>query len=760
MNLKKIIGVLLILVVCFIFGCGIDPSPKDEPTIDVVKTIDVTKWIENNFGGITIDKNITFPDKYLDTEVTLTWTSKDTNIIKDNGEVVFPKVDTDVELECSINNNNEITKYSIVVTVIGKKDELDLTKEWLDNLFKNMDESNLTLPTVSNVNEATITWESSNPDVIANDGKITKQELNVIVELKATIKYNEKTLECTYSVKVTGLSTKSNMEVVIDWVNSFNGKVVEKDIELPLTHPTISCTLTWMSFSDLVTDDGKFTSPILDTPIEFLCQINCDNKKEDVFIDMVAKGSGTVMDAVKDWVKKEIGENVIYNFRFPTEYAKHRATFTWSTSDESIISLEGTVTRPLDEDKTVTLTAVIVCGGKTETYSFDVKVLALAPREKAILVKNILDETFTKFNEINSNLDLPKGFDEYKATINWVSSFSNIVSADGEFTKPMIDSKITLTANIIIGTYTLPVSYAYDVKATDFTNIWDAVETFVKMINYQEIKTQKYQTFGSRTLDVINYGYLPFYNSNPNPIEVKILDYTYGRVRTGIEKKSTEYIVVHDTGNNSKGSGVDNHWNYLNNLNSNPENTTSVSWHFTVGEDKIMQNLPLNEVAWHAGDGRREWGQTYFNTDYNKESITGGNMNGIGIESCVDEDSDYNKTMRNLARLVAELMMQFNLSIDRVKQHNAFSGKDCPMTMRHADRWDEFLFLVQLEYFAKTKLKDVSFKWKSLSPEVLNNNGEIIVKDGLEKTVEYEVEVTYNNEIKTYKFTSKVLALK
>ena len=135
-------------------------------------------------------------------------------------------------------------------------------------------------------------------------------------------------------------------------------------------------------------------------------------------------------------------------------------------------------------------------------------------------------------------------------------------------------------------------------------------------------------------------------------------------------------------------------------------------------------------------------------------------MNSVGIETCVDEGSEYNNTMRLTAKLVAELLLEFGLGFDRIKQHNDFSGKDCPMAMRHANRWNEFLFLVELEHFAKVNLSGVVFTWKSLSPTILNDRGEVIVKTGVENKASYQVTVTYDGTVKVYNFESTVTALK
>ena len=132
--------------------------------------------------------------------------------------------------------------------------------------------------------------------------------------------------------------------------------------------------------------------------------------------------------------------------------------------------------------------------------------------------------------------------------------------------------------------------------------------------------------------------------------------------------------------------------------------------------------------------------------------------NSIGIESCINHGSDYNDTMRILAKLLAELILEYNLSIDRIKQHWHFSGKDCPGVIRHCDRWEEFLNLVRLEYFAKTELKDVTFEWTSLVPDHLDNAGHVINSDGSQFNISYKVKYTIDGESYEKEYMSTILA--
>lgn len=284
---------------------------------------------------------------------------------------------------------------------------------------------------------------------------------------------------------------------------------------------------------------------------------------------------------------------------------------------------------------------------------------------------------------------------------------------------------------------------------------WERIEKFLKLIHQDHIDNQKYYMFGYqeayKKMEVVNLGYIPFYDGQETVRDVDILPDLYKKNRPAIIKKVTKYICIHDTASGAPNAGGPAHRRWLMSMANDKDNQNSVSWHFTVDEDGIYQHLPTTEVAHHAGDGYREWGSTYFNTGFLREGITGGNLNSVGIETCVNFGSDYTRTMRNTAKLVAELLIEFDLDIYAIKQHNDFSGKDCPMTMRHANRWQEFLHLVNIEYIGKTQFAAVNFTWKSLTPEVMDDTGKIIKHINNSK-VEYEVEVEYNNEKRKYQF--------
>lgn len=151
--------------------------------------------------------------------------------------------------------------------------------------------------------------------------------------------------------------------------------------------------------------------------------------------------------------------------------------------------------------------------------------------------------------------------------------------------------------------------------------------------------------------------------------------------------RRVKFIVIHETANHSPTADAKGHSEYL-----KAGGDGSTSWHYTVDDKVIYHHLPDREVAWHAGD---------------KLKSPGGNLNGIGIELCVNNGGDFEKTFDNGARLTAFLLNEYGLSIKSVKQHYDFNGKNCPMTIRETGRWKEFLRLTE-KYLDEIKNTPVS----------------------------------------------------
>ena len=154
-----------------------------------------------------------------------------------------------------------------------------------------------------------------------------------------------------------------------------------------------------------------------------------------------------------------------------------------------------------------------------------------------------------------------------------------------------------------------------------------------------------------------------------------------GRKNRPGHSMSAIFICCHDTGNESTGAGAVSHGRYLK---SDAAANTPVSWHFTAGSDGIVQHLPLNESAFHAGDGAN--GQ--------------GNRKSIGLEICMNSDGNRSKAVLNAAELVVRLINtvpSLKPFPECMKQHYDFNGKNCPKLLRanNGKGWRDFLVTIE-----------------------------------------------------------------
>ena len=131
-------------------------------------------------------------------------------------------------------------------------------------------------------------------------------------------------------------------------------------------------------------------------------------------------------------------------------------------------------------------------------------------------------------------------------------------------------------------------------------------------------------------------------------------------------------IVVHNTANDAS---ANNEIKYM------ITNSNETSFHFAVDDKEVVQGIPLNRNAWHAGDSHGK-----------------GNMQGIAIEICYSKSGGdrFIKAEKNAAKFIAQLLKEKGWGIDKVTKHQDYSGKYCPH--RTLDMgWERFLNMIRAE---------------------------------------------------------------
>lgn len=141
-----------------------------------------------------------------------------------------------------------------------------------------------------------------------------------------------------------------------------------------------------------------------------------------------------------------------------------------------------------------------------------------------------------------------------------------------------------------------------------------------------------------------------------------------------------DVIVVHNTANDATAK---NEVAYM------IRNNNSTSFHYAIDDKEIVQGIPDNRNAFHAGDGGNGKG----------------NRKGLSIEICYSKSGGqrFIDAEKLSAKFIAFKLNEKGWGIDRVKKHQDFANKYCPH--RTLDMgWQRFLNMVQTEL---DKLKGV-----------------------------------------------------
>lgn len=134
-----------------------------------------------------------------------------------------------------------------------------------------------------------------------------------------------------------------------------------------------------------------------------------------------------------------------------------------------------------------------------------------------------------------------------------------------------------------------------------------------------------------------------------------------------------KFIVVHNTANDAS---AENEIAYM------IRNGNEVSFHYAVDDKEVVQGIPTNRNAWHAGDGGSGQGNRY----------------GIAYEICysLSGGDRFIAAEKLAAKAIAQDLKARGWGIAQVKKHQDFSGKYCPH--RTLDMgWQRFLNMVQAE---------------------------------------------------------------
>ncbi|MGZ4134233.1 MAG: immunoglobulin-like domain-containing protein, partial [Tumebacillaceae bacterium] len=436
-----------------------DRTSADSDALNVDKIKKQNADLDEVTGNLTLPTSGTYGSQ-------IKWTSSDASVISTSGIVHRPNFgagNKTVTLTAVV-SKGAVTRdpKTFTVTVLEKEPASDTDAVvaaknaiTLGDIDLHAVVSDLTLPTTGPYG-TTISWASSNTDVIGTDGKVTRPAtVNADVVLTATITKHNVTQTRTFNVTVSRLGI-SDLEAVTHAKESLtlaNLDAVVSDLTLP-SSGTDGTTITWSSNQPAVIDNtGKVNRPAYNqqnATVKLTATITkgSDSVTKD-FTATVLKKTETDSEAVAAaQAALTLGNTsaVVSDLTLPTTGADG-TTITWTSSNTAVVSNSGKVTRPAynASDVTLSLMATITKGSQTMIKEFSVTVLKKVETDAEAVAAAQAVLTLGNTSEVVSDLTLPTtGADG--TTITWASSNTAVVSNSGKVTRPAYNaSDVTLS---------------------------------------------------------------------------------------------------------------------------------------------------------------------------------------------------------------------------------------------------------------------------------------------------------------------------
>ena len=246
----------------------------------------------------------------------ITYTSSNPAVIANDGTVTRPvKSDETVFFIATLENGYENTHitYSLIVKPVGADETADRLEEDLEWVIAQISSTNLgavttnlTLPTKA-PNGSNISYESSNPTVLATNGAVTRPVADTDVILKVKVYFADEYREETVTVKVKGATAIGGLPVDIGGGTSPAGPSAGGPVT-PV--PEVTPVAPKYTYSDVTPAHWAYSA------IEDLTKRGIVNGNDDgtfgpndfitreAFVKMLV----TAMDAQIDWYKTPFGD--------------------------------------------------------------------------------------------------------------------------------------------------------------------------------------------------------------------------------------------------------------------------------------------------------------------------------------------------------------------------------------------------------------------------------------------------------------------
>ena len=290
--------------------------------------------------------------------VSITWKSDKPETVKDDGTVIRPaEADIQVTLTATLTKGQVTKQKTFTVTVLRDQDIADLESALKKlKIGYNQDDrercvkGDLMLPDkVDGFTGVAVTWESNNTDIIKNDGKVTRPDLDTKVTLTATLKKNKAEIKKPFTVKVVGIA-RQQVDQAFRAATVTPLAIQKSPYQITLSgsrEPTLSALLTWTSSHPAVIGvKGKPSGTYPVTPPAEKTIVTLTAKAEKAGIAKEKNFTVTVFPensnpSLDEWFDAAIPKEVTTDIDLPANYDGTSATaITWTSSNDAALKVQ------------------------------------------------------------------------------------------------------------------------------------------------------------------------------------------------------------------------------------------------------------------------------------------------------------------------------------------------------------------------------------------------------------------------------------
>ena len=362
---NKTILFLLLISILMLVACN---TKKEEENVldEFVSTIVFEE-------SLTEDLNLQTEYNYKNNKITVNWESSNTNVLSNEGKYYYTLSDEMVTLSALFTCGDEsINKYYDFISYANE----DKAFEEAFSFLHLPDQTDVSLKFYDSIKYGKTTYRvsyiSSNPDIISNDGKIRLALYNLPVIFTVTLSASGKSKTFLHDITVLKVDTAKILENLQTACNNI-GYDITHDINFPKSfdYKGMDIDIEWESKNPRILSNDGIISP--------------DN--EDTIVTIVAKSIFNISYTYKVNVKAmneelalekamkeiEIPKVITSDINLETEF-KYNTKGTWVSSDQNTISNDGVISKTQNTFKTITYTLTLSKGESTMEKEFETQV--------------------------------------------------------------------------------------------------------------------------------------------------------------------------------------------------------------------------------------------------------------------------------------------------------------------------------------------------------------------------------------------------